>query len=385
MTPRDNRPPASRYRSWKSHAVLLSLWTDPAYLSYRLRRLTSPRRPAAGPAAAALPGKTVPSTPAIPAGTLDGLDVDLVYCWVDGQDPAHRTKRDYWVRQCGLNPRSANPDVRYVEHDELRYSLRSAEKYAPWVRRIFIVTDGQTPRWLNASHPRITLIDQNSIAADPDSVPVFNSMAIEAQLHRIPGLSEHFIYCNDDMFFGQSCHREDFFTPIARKGGVDRVGMVVTLGDSENAWIVPWHWSVRSGNQLWMAQWNNVKLGLESWRPWRRARYVTNHQAQSMTRRALSAAARQFPKAWRATCRSRFRQPGDHEFLAMARYMSLWNGEARLGRHDTRIFRDAGQLNAYTPGSLPKLFCVNEERGSSDTPPAEAYRRHFPEPSSFES
>ncbi|MFD0331960.1 hypothetical protein ACFQZC_36840 [Streptacidiphilus monticola] len=85
----------------------------------------------------------------------------------------------------------------------MRYSLRSIHQYAPWVRRIHLVTAGQRPVWLNTDHPDIRVVDHREIFSDPDALPTFNSHAIESQLHHIDGLAEHFLYLNDDVLFGR--------------------------------------------------------------------------------------------------------------------------------------------------------------------------------------
>lgn len=144
--------------------------------------------------------------------------VDIVYLWVDGNDPEFRAQRN---KVLGLTEDTAdsNCEGRIAENDELMFSLRSVAKYAPWIRNIYIVTDNQTPRWLNISHPRIKIINQNDIIPK-ESVPTFNSVVIEHQLHNIPELSEHFLYSNDDMFFNRPVEKSDFFTsegdPIMR-------------------------------------------------------------------------------------------------------------------------------------------------------------------------
>lgn len=91
---------------------------------------------------------------------------------------------------------------RFQDNSELQYSLRSIEKYAPWVRKIFIVTNGQIPSWLDLDHPRIEIVPHDDIFANASHLPVFSSPAIEANIHRIPGLSKKFIYLNDDVMFG---------------------------------------------------------------------------------------------------------------------------------------------------------------------------------------
>ncbi|GFR86364.1 N-acetylglucosamine-1-phosphotransferase subunits alpha/beta, partial [Elysia marginata] len=101
---------------------------------------------------------------------------------------------------------------RFEDNEELRYSLRSIEKYAPWVRHIFIVTNGQIPYWLNLDSPRLTVVTHDEIFQNKSHLPSFSSPAIEAHIHQIPGLSDRFIYMNDDVMFGRPVWPEDFYT-----------------------------------------------------------------------------------------------------------------------------------------------------------------------------
>ncbi len=145
-------------------------------------------------------------------------DIDLVYLWVDGSDPKWVEKRDACIgrpkERSGVNCKG-----RYADNGELKYSLRSAELYAPWIRRIFIVTDGQTPGWLDTSNPKIRIVDHKEIMPAV-CLPCFNSTVIEHHLHEIPDLAERFLYANDDMFFNRPVAPDDFFAadglPIAR-------------------------------------------------------------------------------------------------------------------------------------------------------------------------
>ncbi|KAM4676644.1 N-acetylglucosamine-1-phosphotransferase subunits alpha/beta [Discoglossus pictus] len=101
---------------------------------------------------------------------------------------------------------------RFEDNEELRYSLRSIEKHAPWVRHIFIVTNGQIPSWLNLDNPRITIVTHQDIFQNASHLPTFSSPAIEAHIHRIPGLSQKFIYMNDDVMFGTNVWPDDFYS-----------------------------------------------------------------------------------------------------------------------------------------------------------------------------
>ncbi|MDR2269149.1 MAG: Stealth CR1 domain-containing protein [Rickettsiales bacterium] len=139
------------------------------------------------------------------------MNIDLVYLWVDGNDPKWRDKKNAALVAAG-RPVSELAIVanRFEQNDELKYSLRSVVKFAPWVNHIFIVTDGQTPEWLDLKNPKITVVDLSEIVPKK-YLPLFNSAAIEMFLHKIPNLSEHFLYANDDMFFGKSVDPHFFF------------------------------------------------------------------------------------------------------------------------------------------------------------------------------
>uniref|UniRef100_A0A3Q1J237 N-acetylglucosamine-1-phosphotransferase subunits alpha/beta n=1 Tax=Anabas testudineus TaxID=64144 RepID=A0A3Q1J237_ANATE len=101
---------------------------------------------------------------------------------------------------------------RFEDNEELRYSLRSVEKHAPWVRHIFIVTNGQIPSWLNLDNPRVTVVTHQDIFQNHSHLPTFSSPAIETHIHRIPGLSQKFIYLNDDVMFGKEVWPDDFYS-----------------------------------------------------------------------------------------------------------------------------------------------------------------------------
>ena len=128
-------------------------------------------------------------------------DVDLVFSWVDGSSSDFQRQRAAQMAEYVVGEGDDGP-ARYRHVDELRYALRSVHMYAPWVRRIFIATDSPVPAWLR-DHPKITIVRSEEFFADPSVLPTHNSHAVEAQLHRIAGLAEHFLYSNDDMFFGR--------------------------------------------------------------------------------------------------------------------------------------------------------------------------------------
>jgi hypothetical protein len=125
--------------------------------------------------------------------------IDAVYLWVDGGDPAWQRRRQSRLQGGGEVHELAIAPSRFRDYGELRYSLRSLRRYAPWVRHLYLVTDRQRPDWLVDSHPGLTVVDHRDIFSDPAWLPTFNSHAISTQLHHIEGLSEHYVVLNDDV------------------------------------------------------------------------------------------------------------------------------------------------------------------------------------------
>lgn len=136
------------------------------------------------------------------------IEVDLVYLWVNGNDPKWAAKRDACIG--APTRRQENCTARYADSGELKYSLRSVEKYAPWIRNIFIITDDQVPEWLDVTNPRICIVDHKDIMP-AECLPCFNSTLLEHFVPHVPGLSEHFIYGNDDTYLNQPVTPSVFF------------------------------------------------------------------------------------------------------------------------------------------------------------------------------
>ncbi|WP_018878416.1 stealth family protein [Thioalkalivibrio sp. ALE28] len=144
--------------------------------------------------------------------------VDAVITWVDGADPAHQAKRERWLAELEGRESKARPgtaETRWESRFELYYCIRLIRQNAPWIRRIFLVTDNQRPEWLTeeaAQHYGVVLVDHKTLFAGHEHVlPTFNSTTIETMLHRIPGLSERYLYFNDDVFLLRPVREEDYF------------------------------------------------------------------------------------------------------------------------------------------------------------------------------
>lgn len=155
-----------------------------------------------------MPGQ--PPAPAFP--------VDAVITWVDGDDPVHQDKLNRHLAQLGYQPRSASK-TRFSSVGEIDYCIRSLLKFAPFLRRIHVVTDAQRPRIFDSLHElpetdrsKLNLVDHRDIFPPGFAgLPTFSNRSIESVLYRIPGLAEHFIYLNDDFFLINPVQPDDWF------------------------------------------------------------------------------------------------------------------------------------------------------------------------------
>ncbi|XP_018315393.1 N-acetylglucosamine-1-phosphotransferase subunits alpha/beta isoform X3 [Mycetomoellerius zeteki] len=164
------------------------------------------------------------------------VPIDVVYTWVNGSDPMFLESLQKHVSIVDLSAVTS----RFSDKDELRYSLRSLEMYAPWVRHVYIVTNGQIPSWLDMDNPRVTLVTHEDIFLNKNDLPTFSSPAIESHIHRclemIPGVSDKFLYFNDDVMLGAEIWPEDFVT----QAGGQKIYLAWWVPDCSE--ICPWAW-----------------------------------------------------------------------------------------------------------------------------------------------
>ena len=138
----------------------------------------------------------------------ENLRIDFVIPWVDGNDIEWRNSFLEYL------PESRKTDdvrdVRYRDWGLLHYWFRGVEKFTPWVNKIYFITCGHYPSWLNLNHPKLCLV-KHSDYIPMECLPIFSSHPIELNLHRIKDLSEHFVYFNDDTFLIDKVRKERFF------------------------------------------------------------------------------------------------------------------------------------------------------------------------------
>ena len=135
--------------------------------------------------------------------------VDFVVLWVDGSDEKWLAEnKKYRIGQTVDS--ISNCEARYRDWDLFQYWFRSVEKYAPWVRYVYLVTWGHLPEWLNLEHPKLRIVNHEDFIPK-EYLPTFSTSAIITNVWRIEELSEHFVCFNDDMYLTSDVSKEDFF------------------------------------------------------------------------------------------------------------------------------------------------------------------------------
>jgi hypothetical protein len=148
---------------------------------------------------------------------LDDITIDVVFTWVDGADINWRIKIHKYLKK-KIDWGTTKEFTAYKSVNEIEFAVKSILKYAKFVRNIYIVTDNQTPVFLKdiekakKEYPTVFIVDHKTIFEGYHQyLPTFNSMSIESLLYKIPNLSEHFLYLNDDFFLTKKTKIDNFF------------------------------------------------------------------------------------------------------------------------------------------------------------------------------
>lgn len=136
--------------------------------------------------------------------------IDVVVTWVDFSDENWQKSYLKFVDNEKAKDKFVGAKTRYAAQDTFKYFFRGIEKFAPWVNKVFFVTYGHTPAWLNKDADRLVIVKHEDFIPK-EYLPTFNSNTILLNLHRIKDLSENFILFNDDMYLTNFCKESDFF------------------------------------------------------------------------------------------------------------------------------------------------------------------------------
>lgn len=132
--------------------------------------------------------------------------IDFVVTWLDSNDSE-------WKKEYAYYKTGAIGDMgvgRFRDMNIFHYWFRAVDKFAPWVNKVYLITNGKFPDWINRNNPKLVLVKHEDYIPK-EYLPTFNSVTIELHMHRIKGLSEQFVYFNDDMLLNSPVTPDYFF------------------------------------------------------------------------------------------------------------------------------------------------------------------------------
>ena len=268
----------------------------------------------------------------------DAHEIDMVYTWVDGEKSRNR------VRQ----------------HSELVYAIRCAFRHAPWLRHFYIVTNGEYPSWLKIEDPRVTLVTHAELWPDPTQLPTENSNAIESVLHRINGLSEWFLYSNDDMFIGKMTNSSYWYSSPRYHVHVQKNILVKTPSPEE------WKRKIDQMNSEWKSLFQTNRMLDLHWG--RKARYYVTHSIQLFNTRVLSTSTQLWRRAFEQMQSSlgRTRSAIDVNIRFLHAHVLVEEYGADLLSEDLKFeslhSRSTGLLRRIAVSNAA-VFCFNDDMG----------------------
>lgn len=258
--------------------------------------------------------------------------IDVVIAWVDGDDPGHREKRERYMEAEGLDTTSAQTrSTRFSSSGEVRYCVLSIMRFAPFVRNIYLLTDGQDPklekdieRYFPARMDSFRIVDHREVFRGfEDCLPTFNSRSLEFMLWRIPGLSERFVYFNDDAFLLREISPGEWFQgnrPVIR--GSWKPAPRLRLGweglKKQALRLVTRRKNYSPRASFHLGQWNAASLTGFRWRY-----FVTDHTAHVFLRSTMESFFREHPDKVRRNIAHRFRSPSQFTAIALFYHLQL--------------------------------------------------------------
>lgn len=230
------------------------------------------------------------------------MRVDAVITWVDGSDPEWRAKRSQFTpnRLPGSN---GNAEQHFRDNGELRYLLRSLEKYWPFSGDIILVTDGQKPDFIDQNSD-IRFVDHSEIL-DKQYLPTFSSRAIASSLHKIPGLSERFVVFSDDMFLSRETSIEDYFGLRGARAYLSNE----PVPDEEDDELSRYHQDAFAARSLIKDYLGGEGLGS-----------ILSPHPQGVTKSNMERLERRFPEVFHRARHEKFVSPGTYPILPYLYY-----------------------------------------------------------------
>lgn len=333
--------------------------------------------------------------------------IDFVISWMNPDDDNwRRQKAKYWAIEINDPEYDYNQVARFRDWQNLRFWFRGVERFAPWVHKIYFVTWDTVPDWLNIHHPRIQIVRDAEILPE-GCAPCFSPNPMETNLHRIPGLSEHFVYFNDDMFLLRPVEKTDFFV-----NGLPREMAVAypLINDIHNdpfqhmlltmTGIINGHFDKKEVQRRNWKKWLNPIYGkqnintLSTWYNRGFSGILIPHLPSSMRKTTYEEVWRTIPELLMKTASHRFRNPSDvTQYLF--RYWAICRGAfepTNVFSYGKEFFMSDAELPALCESikrQACKIICINDSQGIQSFEQCRdeiirSFREILPEKSAFE-
>ena len=333
--------------------------------------------------------------------------VDFVVTWVDGNDEVWRQEKRRCEEHVSAVEGLDKGSERYRNWDLFFYWFRAVEQYAPWVNKVYLVTCGHVPSWLEEANEKLVVV-KHSDFIPAQWLPTFNSLAIELNMHRIEGLSEHFVYFNDDTILTDHVRPEDFFQdgkPLvcssaayvlnSPDNGVFNHQLFSATGLMN---VYNWQKVIEKAPAKWFYHRYGVKLRY-SWDAYKHE-YLTGvyytHMPQAFRKSTMEKVWENHCEQLSATCSHRFRTPMDvsHQVVSL---QEIVDGDyVPMPRHHYgRIWTDIGTDKDLFADDIrhhrDKIVCVHDNHNITAenfetvrNTVAQAFEDILPSPCSFE-
>jgi len=296
--------------------------------------------------------------------------IDFVVTWVNGND-------EKWLREKAIYSGHDfnDKECRYRDMDTLMYWFRAVEKYTPWVNKIFFITYGHLPDWLNVDNEKLVIVKHEDYIPK-QYLPTYNSNVIELNLHRIESLAENFVLFNDDSFIIDHMKVEDFYkNDLPCEEYSENINMPIGYDESfshtalNNMGIINKHFDKRHVMKKNIFKYFNYRYGINNIRtlcllPWRKYSLIKDpHMPVSLKKSQLEELWKIEPEALKATSKNRFRQSTDiNQYLV--RYMQLVKGKFYPRKSNIGKFIDLGENYKKAIKIIDrkkcKMVCLND-------------------------
>jgi len=326
--------------------------------------------------------------------------IDIVLPWVDNSDPEWLDKYNHYSN---LSSTGDKREIRFRDWDLLRYWFRAIEKNMPWVNCIHFVTSDHMPEWLNLENPKLNWVKHSDFIPD-EYLPTFNINTIELNIHRINGLSEHFIYFNDDIFILNKLSDKRFFrnglpcdyaVMTAKPSGGGIIHMAINDLD-----ILDNHFDKHTQIRKHQSKWFSLKYGkglinnilLYPWKEF--SGFIDPHFPNSFLKSTFIDVWKKTPETLDETCLRKFRTNDDiNQWLI--RYWQLAQGlftpynTKKKGLTLDICDKSLNRITQYITNQSYDILCMNDSNDIEDFEKAksslkDSFEKILPQKSSFE-